>query len=59
VGFIFSKNGFTKDAEDYCQEKGIACSEDERWLESGQLKPPIVLIKQRAAENPLMKSLLN
>jgi hypothetical protein len=38
VGFIFSRSGFTKDAEDYCKEKGIACSEDERWLESGKLK---------------------
>jgi hypothetical protein len=36
VGFIFSRGGFTKDAEDYCREKGIACSEDERWLESGK-----------------------
>ena len=36
VGFIFSRGGFTKDAEDYCKEKGIACSEDERWLESGK-----------------------
>jgi hypothetical protein len=35
VGFIFSRGGFTKDAEDYCKEKGIACSEDDRWLESG------------------------
>jgi hypothetical protein len=34
VGFIFSRCGFTKDAEDYCKEKGIACSEDERWLET-------------------------
>jgi len=33
VGFIFSRNGFTKEAEDYCKEKGIACSEDEKWLE--------------------------
>ena len=32
VGFIFSRGGFTKEAEDYCKEKGIACSEDERWL---------------------------
>jgi len=32
VGFIFSRSGFTKEAEDYCKEKGIACSEDERWL---------------------------
>ncbi len=36
VGFIFSRSGFTKDAQDYCKEKGIACSEDERWLESGE-----------------------
>jgi hypothetical protein len=38
VGFIFSRSGFTKEAEDYCREKGIACSEDESWLESGKLK---------------------
>jgi hypothetical protein len=36
VGFIFSRSGFTADAEEYCREKGIACSEDERWLESGK-----------------------
>ena len=36
VGFIFSRCGFTKEAEDYCKEKGIACSEDERWLEPGK-----------------------
>jgi len=24
------------EAEDYCREKGIACSEDESWLESGK-----------------------
>ncbi|UCH93633.1 MAG: hypothetical protein JSV88_25640, partial [Candidatus Aminicenantes bacterium] len=41
-GFIFSRSGFTKEAEDYCKEKGIACSEDERWLESGKLRQPIV-----------------
>ncbi|MGD2090975.1 MAG: hypothetical protein PVH61_32675 [Candidatus Aminicenantes bacterium] len=35
IGLIFSRSGFTKEAEDYCKEKGIACSEDERWLESG------------------------
>jgi hypothetical protein len=23
---------FTKEAEEYCREKGIACSEDEKWL---------------------------
>ncbi len=33
VGFIFSSGGFTKEAEEYCREKGVACSEDERWLE--------------------------
>jgi hypothetical protein len=32
VGFVFSRSGFTKEAEEYCYEKGIACSEDERWL---------------------------
>jgi hypothetical protein len=31
-GFIFSRSGFTGEAEDYCKEKGIACSDDERWL---------------------------
>jgi hypothetical protein len=36
VGFIFSHSGFTKDAQDYCREKGIACSEDGRWLETGK-----------------------
>jgi hypothetical protein len=36
VGFIFSRSGFTAEAEDYCREKGIACSEDERWLETGK-----------------------
>jgi hypothetical protein len=34
VGFIFSRCGFTKEAEDFCKKKGIACSEDERWLGS-------------------------
>jgi hypothetical protein len=33
VGFIFSRSGFTPEVEEYCKEKGIACSEDERWLE--------------------------
>jgi hypothetical protein len=32
VGFIFSSSGFTKEAEAYCRDKGIACSDDERWL---------------------------
>jgi hypothetical protein len=34
IGFIFSRKGFTKEAEDYCKERGIACSDDERWLEN-------------------------
>ena len=38
IGFIFSRSGFTTEAEAYCQEKGIACSEDERWLESEKSK---------------------
>ncbi|NIM15647.1 MAG: hypothetical protein GTO45_26970 [Candidatus Aminicenantes bacterium] len=42
VGFIFSRSGFTTNAQDYCKEKGIACSEDERWLESVKLKSPLV-----------------
>jgi hypothetical protein len=33
-GFIFSRCGFTREAEYYCKENGIACSEDERWLDS-------------------------
>ena len=33
LGFIFSRSGFTRETEDYCREKGIACSDDERWLE--------------------------
>ncbi|MCP4154875.1 MAG: hypothetical protein GY757_44545, partial [bacterium] len=33
VGFIFSRAGFTKEAESYCKKKGIACSHDEGWLE--------------------------
>jgi hypothetical protein len=42
VGFIFSRTGFTKDAEDYCKKKWTACGEDERRLESGKLKQPLV-----------------
>jgi len=34
VGFIFSSSGFTREAEDYCRDKGIACSDDEKWLGS-------------------------
>jgi len=33
VGFIFSRSGFTGEAEEYCKARGIACSEDETWLE--------------------------
>ncbi|MCP5106241.1 MAG: hypothetical protein GY950_22840, partial [bacterium] len=32
VGFIFSRSGFTGEADDYCRENGFACSDDERWL---------------------------
>ena len=32
LGFIFSRSGFTEEAEAYCKEKGIACGDDERWL---------------------------
>ncbi|MCX6582710.1 MAG: hypothetical protein NT166_21250 [Candidatus Aminicenantes bacterium] len=32
VGFIYSRCGFTAEAEEYCKEKGIACSDDERWI---------------------------
>ena len=42
IGFIFSRSGFTREAEEYCQEKGIACSEDERWLETGKSKQTLV-----------------
>jgi hypothetical protein len=35
VGFIFSRSGFTKEAEEYCKERGIACSEDLKWIEWG------------------------
>jgi hypothetical protein len=33
IGFIFSACGFTSEAETYCREKSIACSDDQRWLE--------------------------
>jgi len=32
LGFIFSRSGFTQEAEKYCKERDIACSESERWL---------------------------
>jgi hypothetical protein len=36
VGFIFSRGGFTKEADQYCKTNCIACSEDERWLDTGK-----------------------
>ncbi|MCX6580128.1 MAG: hypothetical protein NT166_08080 [Candidatus Aminicenantes bacterium] len=33
LGFIFSRKGFVKEAEDYMIEKGIAYTDDEQWLE--------------------------
>ncbi|MCP4152518.1 MAG: hypothetical protein GY757_32580 [bacterium] len=39
VGVIFSFGGFTKGAEALCKAKGIACSEDERWLEKQTANP--------------------
>ncbi len=33
MGFIFSRKGFTKEAENYLQQEGIAASSDEQWLE--------------------------
>jgi hypothetical protein len=36
VGFIFSRSGFSREADAYCREKGIACSEDETWLDTGK-----------------------
>ncbi len=32
IAFIFSLSGFTQEAEEFCQEKGIACSDNDRWL---------------------------
>ncbi|HLP47120.1 MAG TPA: hypothetical protein VK469_14300 [Candidatus Kapabacteria bacterium] len=32
IGFIFSRTGFTQEAEEYCREKGFACIDDERWI---------------------------
>ncbi len=32
IGFVFSRCGFTKEAEEYCIAKKIAYSEDEKWL---------------------------
>ncbi|MCP4157405.1 MAG: hypothetical protein GY757_57370 [bacterium] len=33
VGFIFSRKGFTKEAESYCRKRGIAYTQDEQWLD--------------------------
>ena len=33
VDFIFSREGFTKEAEEYCLAHGIAYTEDPRWLD--------------------------
>ncbi|MCP4153453.1 MAG: hypothetical protein GY757_37340 [bacterium] len=33
VGFIFSRKGFTREAEAYCRKNGIAYTSDEQWLE--------------------------
>jgi hypothetical protein len=33
TGFIFSRKGFTKEAEEYLQANHIAYTEDEQWLE--------------------------
>ncbi len=38
IGFIFSRSGFTAEAEDFCKEKGIAFSDNQKWLERG-LRP--------------------
>ncbi|MGE5343353.1 MAG: hypothetical protein ACM3SY_17940, partial [Candidatus Omnitrophota bacterium] len=34
IGFVFSWNGFTTEAETYLKEQGIAYSDDDQWLES-------------------------
>ncbi|MCP5049494.1 MAG: hypothetical protein GY940_20150 [bacterium] len=33
IGFVFSRNGFTTDAESDMRENGIAYSSDELWLD--------------------------
>jgi len=35
VGFIFSRNGFTAEAEEFCRQNGIAYSDDRKWIVSG------------------------
>ncbi|MCP4485802.1 MAG: hypothetical protein GY820_00495, partial [Gammaproteobacteria bacterium] len=32
VGFIYSRCGFTEGADALCKERGIACSDAEKWL---------------------------
>ncbi|MCK4761456.1 MAG: hypothetical protein KAW12_04590 [Candidatus Aminicenantes bacterium] len=34
VGFIFSREGFSEEAEELCLEKGIAYTADSRWLDT-------------------------
>ena len=36
VGFIYSRTGFTPEAEVYCKVNGNACSEDEGRLETSK-----------------------
>ncbi len=38
IAFIFSLSGFTQEAEEYCQAKGIACSDNDHWLEKRKEK---------------------
>ncbi len=33
IGFVFSRKGFTREAETYLQRKGIVYTDDEQWLE--------------------------
>ena len=33
VGFVFSVSGIGKDAKEFLEEKGVAWSEDEKWLD--------------------------
>ncbi|MGE5342234.1 MAG: hypothetical protein ACM3SY_12225 [Candidatus Omnitrophota bacterium] len=33
IGFVFSRKGFTREAEAYLSERGVAMSMDERWLD--------------------------
>jgi hypothetical protein len=38
IGFVFSLSGFTEEAEEFCKTHGIACSDDDRWLEKKEVK---------------------